>query len=231
MRLSTTKLKTLRLDKGWSQEVLAKASGLSVRTIQRIEADGNASAETTLAIAAVFDLSPQALQATSTDIEVNWTRKNIVKNSIALAVISGAIGMLMWLGADAYFFLDGPSALYLILFVYASTIITFGTNGMLKSLSCLRYLFSDEMVGGQQAKYLATVYASQRKFCYGGAVIGLLIGSISIHGNIDTFENFLLHRAYAVNLIVLLYAAVLGEGLFRPLSLKLKTCDMAQPEF
>ena len=29
--------KAMRLDKGWSQEQLSKESGLSVRTIQRIE--------------------------------------------------------------------------------------------------------------------------------------------------------------------------------------------------
>jgi len=49
-------IRKLRLDKGWSQESLAEISGLSVRTIQRIERGGNASLETLGALAAVFDV-------------------------------------------------------------------------------------------------------------------------------------------------------------------------------
>ncbi|WP_236701245.1 hypothetical protein [Thalassomonas viridans] len=99
---------------------------MSVRTIQRIEADGKASAESTLAIASVFNLSPQALKATSDEIEVNWTRKMIMKNTVALLVISGAIGMLILLGASAKFYMDVASGLFLVLFLYAATIVTLG---------------------------------------------------------------------------------------------------------
>jgi transcriptional regulator with XRE-family HTH domain len=226
--LSTTKLKTLRNEKGWSQEVVAKVSGLSVRTIQRIEADGKSSPESTLAIASVFDLSPKELLATSNDIEVNWTRKMIIKNFIALIMMSGAIGGLMWIWADIYFFLNVPSALYIIFFVYAASIISFGSDGTLESIYSLKYLFTDEIMGGAQAQYLAQVFHSQIRFCYGGAFIGLIVASISTHANIDTLENVIIHRAYAVNLIVVFYAAVISEVILRPLSIKFKTCDMKQ---
>lgn len=228
MFLSTNKLKTLRNENGWSQEVLAKASGLSVRTIQRIEADGKASAESTLAIASVFNLSPKALQATSNEIEVSWTRKMIMKNLIALIIISSAIAMLIYLGAGIHLYLDAASALYIILFVYAATIITYGTEGFFKSITSLKYLFTDEIVGGSQAKYLANLYQSQVTYLYGGAFLGLLIGAIAILGNIDTYENFVFLRASAVNLIVLFYAALLSEAIVRPLSIKFKTCDIKQ---
>ena len=226
--LSTNKLKTLRREKGWSQEVLAKASGLSVRTIQRIEADGKASAESTLSIASVYDLSPQILKATSDEIEVNWTREIIMKNMMALLIISGAIGMLINWAASVTLYMDGASGVFLILFLYAATIISFGTTGMLKSIAGLKYLFTEEMVGGSQAKYLGELYSSQVKFLYGGALIGLIIGSIAILGNIDTYDNFVFQRASGFNLIVLFYAAVLSEGVFRPLSIKLKTCDIKE---
>lgn len=49
-------VRKLRLDRGWSQEVLAELSGVSVRTIQRIERGGNASLETLGALAAVFEV-------------------------------------------------------------------------------------------------------------------------------------------------------------------------------
>jgi transcriptional regulator with XRE-family HTH domain len=46
----------LRLKRGWSQQQLAEASGLSVRTIQRIEAGFPASTETLKSLAAVFEV-------------------------------------------------------------------------------------------------------------------------------------------------------------------------------
>ncbi|MDG1750179.1 MAG: helix-turn-helix transcriptional regulator [Thalassotalea sp.] len=226
MLLSTDKLKKLRNESGWSQEVLAKATGLSARTIQRIESDGKASAESTLAIASVFNLSPQSLMATSNKIEVKWMRRIIMKNLLALIVITGAIVMLIALAGSAGLVIDAASGLFLLLFLYAATIISFGTDGMIKSLLGLKYLFTDELVGGTQAKYLALIYSSQVKFIYGGAAIGLLIGAIAILGNIDTYDNFIFQRASSVNLIVLFYAALIAESIFRPLSLKLNTCEI-----
>ncbi len=50
------KLKDMRLDRGWSQSALSEMSGLSSRTIQRIEAGKPASIETAKAIAATFEV-------------------------------------------------------------------------------------------------------------------------------------------------------------------------------
>ncbi len=49
-------VRKLRIERGWSQETLAEVSGLSVRTIQRIERGGNASLESLNALAAVFEI-------------------------------------------------------------------------------------------------------------------------------------------------------------------------------
>jgi transcriptional regulator with XRE-family HTH domain len=49
-------IQKLRLKQGWSQQQLAQASGLSVRTIQRIEAGHPASTETLKSLAAVFQV-------------------------------------------------------------------------------------------------------------------------------------------------------------------------------
>lgn len=54
-------IRKLRLEKGWSQETLAEVSGLSVRTIQRIERGGQASLETMNALAAVLETDLKTL--------------------------------------------------------------------------------------------------------------------------------------------------------------------------
>jgi transcriptional regulator with XRE-family HTH domain len=55
-------LKNLRISKGWSQEQLAQFSGLSIRTIQRIERGHNAGLESLKCIAAVFEIDVSMLR-------------------------------------------------------------------------------------------------------------------------------------------------------------------------
>ena len=55
-------IQKLRLQRGWSQEQLAELTGLSVRTIQRVERGQNPSAESLKAIAAVLEVDFGALR-------------------------------------------------------------------------------------------------------------------------------------------------------------------------
>ncbi|NMP15308.1 helix-turn-helix domain-containing protein [Thalassotalea sp. Y01] len=55
-------IKKLRLQKGWSQQQLAEFSGLSVRTIQRIERGHKAGNESLKSLAAVFETNIQTLR-------------------------------------------------------------------------------------------------------------------------------------------------------------------------
>jgi transcriptional regulator with XRE-family HTH domain len=61
MKIDTQKLIQLRNTKAWSQQHLAEVSGLSLRTIQRIEKTQSASQESVKAIAAAFDGTPEML--------------------------------------------------------------------------------------------------------------------------------------------------------------------------
>ena len=62
MKLSTQEVRRLRTDRGWSQEHLAQAAGLSVRTVQRVEAEGAASLATATCLAATFEVSLLSLR-------------------------------------------------------------------------------------------------------------------------------------------------------------------------
>lgn len=59
-------IKKLRTERSWSQDHLAVVSGLSLRTIQRIENDGTCSLESRRALAAVFEIHPSSLDGTAT---------------------------------------------------------------------------------------------------------------------------------------------------------------------
>ena len=55
-------IQKLRLQRGWSQQQLADLSGLSVRTIQRLEQGQVASTESLKSLAAVFEIEFSTLQ-------------------------------------------------------------------------------------------------------------------------------------------------------------------------
>ncbi len=71
MKINGAAVRALREQKSWSQEHLASAAGLSVRTVQRVEVENIASAETRLALAAalgipVADLMPAPASTNAT---------------------------------------------------------------------------------------------------------------------------------------------------------------------
>jgi transcriptional regulator with XRE-family HTH domain len=64
-------IQKLRLQRGWSQEQLAELSGLSVRTVQRLEGGQTASAESLKAIASVFEVDFSTLKEPDMDAPPN----------------------------------------------------------------------------------------------------------------------------------------------------------------
>lgn len=71
MQINNKILIDLRKKRAWSQSEVAEVTGLSLRTVQRIEKSGTASLESVKAFAAVFELAPESLQLTeATDEEV-----------------------------------------------------------------------------------------------------------------------------------------------------------------
>lgn len=77
-------MKSLRLDKNWSQEQLAQLSGLNVRTIQRVEKGQSVGLESMKCLAAVFEMSLDELKMQISDkkqgagnMELESTNENL----------------------------------------------------------------------------------------------------------------------------------------------------------
>ncbi len=76
------KVKQLREQRSWTQSLLAQSSGLSLRTIQRLEKEGNGSAETLLSVASAFDVDvtllteivDQSIESNTSVISVKFLR-------------------------------------------------------------------------------------------------------------------------------------------------------------
>ncbi len=63
MKVDRTQLKSERVRRAWSQGHLARAAGLSTRTVQRIEKTGSASMESAISLAAALSVEVSDLKA------------------------------------------------------------------------------------------------------------------------------------------------------------------------
>lgn len=101
MKISSTTIRRLRTDRGWSQEQLAVASGLSLRTIQRVESDGSASRETRTSLAATFGIGLTELGAEEKSLHqpVNQSHRSTVRYKIT-AGLSGVAFFVVILAAE-----------------------------------------------------------------------------------------------------------------------------------
>lgn len=79
MKINAERVKQLRAEKNWSQEKLSEASGIGLRTIQRLESSGKASRETVRLLTAVFNLEPTAL-AIEEEPPTTQTPIDVIKN-------------------------------------------------------------------------------------------------------------------------------------------------------
>ena len=101
IKVNSRELKRLREEKSWSQEHLAGAASLSLRTIQRVETDGNASPETRLALACALgvDVADLNLPGNSTQEKAgNFPSENPKNGFFRHALIYGVV-----CGAMAFF--------------------------------------------------------------------------------------------------------------------------------
>lgn len=99
-------LKDMRLAKGWSQDQLAEISGVSVRTIQRLEKGDLPALETQKAIAAAFEMTTEEFAS----VVGQETPVSVAKPKTAIVRL-GWIGLLahvglMMVGITWLFFLN-----------------------------------------------------------------------------------------------------------------------------
>ena len=91
MKLNHSRIKALRQQRAWSQEHLADASGVAVRTIQRVEVGGSASYETAQALAAAFGTQVTDLQSTTGEVNrtARWRRSAVAALALGLVLVAG----------------------------------------------------------------------------------------------------------------------------------------------
>ena len=93
VRVDSSRIRSEREHRGWSQGHLASVAGLSLRTIQRIEKTGFASFESVTALAAVYSVEVADLRASESALSGERAIRLSLELPIrvALAVVSGVL--------------------------------------------------------------------------------------------------------------------------------------------
>jgi DNA-binding XRE family transcriptional regulator len=88
VEVSADLIKQMRQERGWTQQHLADACSVNLRTIQRVEKQGQAANETVLALSAVFDVERARLSVIpvvdATQLEVVTYRNPMMFIMVAL---------------------------------------------------------------------------------------------------------------------------------------------------
>ena len=126
MKINAALIKHLRNQKGWPQEQLALISGISHRTIQRIETSGNCSLESKRALASSFEIEITALDIDD-DAIADRERKN---RQTRYGYIGAGLGFFgSYAGITAAIFSGGMS--------YYQAGVYYGSVAALIGFSCL----------------------------------------------------------------------------------------------
>ncbi|MCP3908150.1 MAG: helix-turn-helix transcriptional regulator [Oceanicoccus sp.] len=91
-------IKKLRIERSWSQDQLSSVSGLSLRTIQRIENEGTCSLESKKALAAAFEINANKLDINTAAINTlaaNNRGRKFGFAGTAAGLVSAYIGITM----------------------------------------------------------------------------------------------------------------------------------------
>lgn len=127
MKISPATVRRFRTERGWSQEQLAVVSGLSLRTIQRVEADGSASQETRMSLAATFGIQLSDLvrdsnaerQTAAIAPPPSFARYEIATIIAGVAFIPVILGFLGALPTNITWLTAASSVVVVALLIYA----------------------------------------------------------------------------------------------------------------
>lgn len=97
MIIHASVVKEARTQRGWTQQQLAEIAGLSLRTIQRVESQGQASVETCSALCAVLEVERETLLQQPPRERASAYRRHFIVAVVAAIVIGFVSGVVITL--------------------------------------------------------------------------------------------------------------------------------------
>jgi DNA-binding XRE family transcriptional regulator len=223
MQVSQQKVQTMRRERGWSQEKLAAMSGLSERTIQRVEADGNCSLDTHMALASTFEVSPGELAPSSHGQSDEYTTS--WSGALGLLILGLTTPCLILLSAQ-----DGRWEVFSFAMVMSYTLVLsftqFGLKNSYRLFDNSSWLVRYPLHAPGLNRDIAHV-RSILAFAYTSGLLGSVLSAIVFLTHMRSeFESGLELGLYASR--PLFYALVFGELWFRPYKRRMEGMLLAQ---
>lgn len=91
MDVNARRIKALRTSSGWTQQHLADACAISLRTVQRVERYGNASQETLASLSSVFEVEQAELIVAEQQVELVKEGSALIVNLHSQALVVAAL--------------------------------------------------------------------------------------------------------------------------------------------
>lgn len=215
MHFSPTKIKNLRLERGWSQEHLGYICGLSSRTIQRIESQGSASPESLMAIASAFSLSTSDL--TTEYNEKIGDGKVKVAGLLGLLLIFASLAFYLYISGDPSAIIDLPALLFVMIVPFSISCISYGGKATWQVYRLILWLIYEQKNRREVSVYMPVL----RKLIIYSYVSGVIGSLLSLLGMLTLSQEVYYPAGLSVVLLIIMYATIQSELLFRPLYHKL----------
>ncbi|GHE86233.1 helix-turn-helix domain-containing protein [Thalassotalea profundi] len=223
--ISTDKIKQLRTQHGWSQEQLAIVSGVSVRTIQRIEKSGECSLESKMALAGAFSVSVEYLNDSSSyfhDYKTVSFKDNLASWFVLLVII---LGILLVNGSGKI-----DERLHINLFVMAAfwlatAIRAQGSEVIVLTFKLVFGMFSKSVKGIPVRQSIMNIN-QQIKLVYSSALFAFVFLALqlfdgSVFSSQQSLDLFVMQMAQSA-ITAIIYSIFFAEFLLRSAKLRLE---------
>lgn len=213
MPLSPDSIKRYRQENGWSQEHLAEIAGISLRTVQRVEVDGNCSPETHMALASAFGVPPKDLfaeETSATPKKLDWSAL------LGFVFVCALILVAVILSIEVRLFFNMPGFVFVIGLVLGLSLMSNGAAGTGQALTSLKCIFYAARPLGQTATPLLRRLIQH---CYAAGVLAACIGLVQMLFN-GGFDHSDLQHTLAVLALPVLYSLILAEVIVRPAKMR-----------
>jgi transcriptional regulator with XRE-family HTH domain len=222
--VSKDRVKQFRLQHGWSQEQLASITGMSTRTVQRIEKSGDCSLESQMALSSAFGISPDEL---SQDIsnKINESNKNL-SGVFYIGILTLVLGSIYIFGGSLQILIHQQIIAIFVLAFLAMSFMANGSENTFMIITLLkRFVFGVGKLTNPQL-FVRTI-RRQIIHSYASGGVACLLSSLFLFSSSNDGNNLYLKLTlYAV--ISLLYSVVLSELLLRPTKQRLEA-ELLEP--
>lgn len=223
--VSIEKLKNLRAKNGWSQEQLATISGVSSRTIQRIEKHGDCSLETKMALSAAFGIEPSILNAQTDNIKVQLSYKSNILGWLTFFFI--IIGIMLVSGGGEIKERLHINSIVMFGFFIAMTL---RTHGIRRLMTCLRISFGlNRSTSKINIREVIRDFNEQIYIVYASAIFAFIFHWLrmgTLHFTSEASLGFS-ELMFASAVSALVYSIFVAEFIFRSAKMRMESKLMA----